>query len=204
MNKATLESQWLQIREILKEKFNHLTEEDIKEINGRYDQLVTKLQQKYGYSREEAEERIMSLNFDRNVRLAKGSTVGEEKTYEKASVQEDSSSFLKWLFALGIPLLLLGAYLLSPFGAPQTTNIPNVIREEVIIETPTDQTITNELRIMLLSSNNINMQNVQITTHDGIVTLTGTVSSKEDSDFIEDIVDDYPGVRDVINKLRVK
>ncbi|CDR33228.1 CsbD family protein [Criblamydia sequanensis] len=46
MNKDLFESQWSQIKPILRDKWSNLTDEDIRQINGRYDQLIAKIQQR--------------------------------------------------------------------------------------------------------------------------------------------------------------
>lgn len=201
MNKDLLESQWVQVRDILKEKFSNLTDEDIRQINGHYDQLVAKLQQKYGYSREEAEERIRSWNFDR---FATTTTSRNPIMREEAVKSETSdTSFYKWLLYLGIPLLLLGSYFLSN-RTPETTPVVN--QEQTIAETPADRVISTNLRNALLSQQQLSfaMQNVQITTHDGVVTLSGSVPSAEMRDFIVNRAQNFAGVTQVINHLEVK
>lgn len=207
MNKEVLESQWVQIQDLLSEKFSNLTEEDIRQINGRYDQLVAKLQQKYGYTREEAEEKIRSLNFDRFT--APRSHISREQTVirEEPVRREQNSSFYKWLFGLGIPLLLLGSFFLGT-RTPDVTTTPVVTQEQMIAETPADRVITTGLRNTLLAQQQQNptlaMQNIQITTHNGVVTLSGTASSADMRDLIGTTAQNFTGVRQVINHIEVK
>jgi uncharacterized protein YjbJ (UPF0337 family) len=200
MNKELLESQWLQIREILKEKFNNLTEDDIRQINGRYDQLVAKLQQKYGYSREEAEERIKSWNFDR---FATRAPVAREDRARREEV-ETSPSLARWWPLLLIPLLLLGAYFLNTGTNPEQTR--TITREQLATETPADFAISNGLRNALVSRQIMmsDLRNVQITTHNGVVRLDGTVPSRDVRDSIENIAKDFTGVTQVINNLEIR
>lgn len=206
MNRELLETQWPQIRDILMVKFSNLTEEDIRQINGQYDQLVTKLQQKYGYSREEAEERIRNWNFDRFSTSSRGPSAAiEDKTYAKEKVrkEEDGSSFLKWLFALGIPLLLLAYF----FGTSNTTpTTPATTQEQLITENAADRAISDSVRNNLLSQPNLAaaLQNIQITSHNGVVTLTGTVPNSEVRDAIVNRVQNFSGIRQVINNLQVR
>jgi len=202
MNKELLESQWLQIRDILKEKFSSLTDEDIRQINGRYEQLVAKLQQKYGYSREEAEERVKSWNFDRFINTVKAPI--KEDTIKQ---EYESSSLFKWLLAL-IPLILIGAYFFSaPRSEPAnvTTTTP-VVHEQVATQTPGDLVIINGIRNALIS-NQIrasDLQNVQITAHNGVITLNGTVANSELRDSIGRAASGFTGVTQVVNNLQVK
>lgn len=200
MNKNLLESQWAQIREILSEKFSHLTEEDIRQINGQYDQLVTKLQQKYGYSKEEAEDRIRSWNFDRVIDT-KAQAIHDEKIQE-----EDNSSFFKWLLALCLPLLLLGLYFL---GAPinnEMTKAPVMTQEQVIVQTPADLALSNNIQNALISDQTLafNPQNIQITSNNGVVTLSGFVPTQQAHDSILNITKNYAGVTQVVDHLQIK
>ncbi|GJM22077.1 MAG: CsbD family protein [Planctomycetota bacterium] len=55
MNKHELEGKWNQAKGKVKEKWGKLTEDDLKVIDGKSDQLVGRLQERYGYSKEQAE-----------------------------------------------------------------------------------------------------------------------------------------------------
>ena len=54
MKEDILKSQWAQIRSQIKEWWSVLTDDDLDKINGRRDQLIGMLQQKYGFTKEEA------------------------------------------------------------------------------------------------------------------------------------------------------
>jgi uncharacterized protein YjbJ (UPF0337 family) len=54
MNEDILKSQWKQIRGQIKGWWSVLTDEDLDNINGRRDLLIGMLQQKYGFTQEEA------------------------------------------------------------------------------------------------------------------------------------------------------
>jgi uncharacterized protein YjbJ (UPF0337 family) len=56
MNTDTLQGQWKQLKGKMREKWGKLTDDDWEAIGGRKDQLVGKLQERYGYSREQAEK----------------------------------------------------------------------------------------------------------------------------------------------------
>lgn len=56
--KETLQENWTMLKSKIKEKWSKLTDEDISEINGRKDQLLNKLQKKYGLPKERAEQEI--------------------------------------------------------------------------------------------------------------------------------------------------
>jgi uncharacterized protein YjbJ (UPF0337 family) len=209
MNRDVLETNWTQVREFLRDKFSNLTEEDIRQINGRYDQLVAKLQQKYGYTRDEAEERIRNWNFERErgeryVREAPRATYAREgSARETRKGEEYDWSWLRWL-AIGLPLLLLGAYLFTP--AARVPQEPMMTQERLIIETPADRTISNGIRNFLITQQNmgLEMNNVLITSRNGVVTLSGTVSNAASRNAIEDAAANFAGVRQVINNLQIR
>ena len=53
-----LKGQWKQLRGQIKEQWGELTDDEIDQIEGRRDRLIGKLQEKYGYTRQEAEDRV--------------------------------------------------------------------------------------------------------------------------------------------------
>lgn len=205
MDKGLLESQWTQIREIINEKFTNLTEEDIRQINGRYDQLVSKLQQKYGYSKEEAEDRIRNWNFDRFAATHKTATFRDDRA--RGTKETDNSSLFKWLLGLGIPLLLLGLWFFNTRtteeGRESTTT---TTRETMITETAADRAFSANLRNTFLSQPNFSaaIRNVQFTTNNGVVTLSGTVPTTDIRDSLVNAVQNFAGVEQVINRIEVR
>jgi len=56
MNQDIFEGKWKEMRGQLKEWWGKLTDDDLDQANGKADQIVGLLQQKYGYTREAAEE----------------------------------------------------------------------------------------------------------------------------------------------------
>ena len=57
MNFDQLEGKWKQLQGKVREQFGKLTDDDIHTINGRRDILIGKLQERYGYAKEEAQRR---------------------------------------------------------------------------------------------------------------------------------------------------
>jgi uncharacterized protein YjbJ (UPF0337 family) len=66
VDENVIKGQWKQIRGSAKEWWGKLTDDDLDVINGRLDQLVGKLQEKYGYTKEQAmrqiDERVAELH----------------------------------------------------------------------------------------------------------------------------------------------
>jgi uncharacterized protein YjbJ (UPF0337 family) len=62
MNWDQIKGNWKQFAGKVKEKWGKLTDDDLIVIAGKRDQLVGKLQQAYGYSKEQAEKEIDELD----------------------------------------------------------------------------------------------------------------------------------------------
>jgi uncharacterized protein YjbJ (UPF0337 family) len=58
MNEDVFKGQWKQVRGRAREWWGKLTDDDLNKIDGRWDQMVGKLQERYGYSRERASKEI--------------------------------------------------------------------------------------------------------------------------------------------------
>jgi uncharacterized protein YjbJ (UPF0337 family) len=58
MNQDILEGNWKQLSGRIKELWGRLTDDEIDQIMGRRDVLAGKLQERYGYTRQEAENAI--------------------------------------------------------------------------------------------------------------------------------------------------
>jgi uncharacterized protein YjbJ (UPF0337 family) len=54
MNKDILQGQWLQLKGKVKQQWGRLTDDELEQISGRYDELAGLIQERYGYSRDEA------------------------------------------------------------------------------------------------------------------------------------------------------
>ncbi len=50
-----LEGKWNQVKGSAKQAWGKLTDDDLKEVEGRFDKLVGKLQERYGWEKAEAE-----------------------------------------------------------------------------------------------------------------------------------------------------
>jgi uncharacterized protein YjbJ (UPF0337 family) len=58
MNWDQIKGNWKQMQGKIKEKWGKLTDDDLTAIAGMKDQLAGKLQQRYGYAKEQAEKEL--------------------------------------------------------------------------------------------------------------------------------------------------
>ncbi len=58
MNADTLKGKWKQIKGQAKKKWGKLTDDDLDKMEGSRDELVGKIQERYGKSREAAEKEV--------------------------------------------------------------------------------------------------------------------------------------------------
>ena len=56
MNEDIFKGKWKELKGNIKEKWGDLTDDDVTEVEGKTEKLVGILQQKYGYSRDKAQE----------------------------------------------------------------------------------------------------------------------------------------------------
>ena len=58
MNWDTIKGNWKQMSGKVKEEWGHLTDDDVTEAAGERDQLVGKIQTRYGVAKDEAERQV--------------------------------------------------------------------------------------------------------------------------------------------------
>ena len=58
MNKDEIGGNWKQFKGKAKEKWGKLTDDDMTVIEGKRDQLVGRIQERYGYAKEQAEKEV--------------------------------------------------------------------------------------------------------------------------------------------------
>jgi len=58
MNNDTLKGQWHQVKGEIKSQWGKLTDSDLDQIEGESEKLVGKLQERYGYARDRAEQEL--------------------------------------------------------------------------------------------------------------------------------------------------
>ena len=56
MNNEIIKGKWNQLKGSMKQFWGKLTDDDIEQINGNYDTLVGKIQERYGHTKEQAEK----------------------------------------------------------------------------------------------------------------------------------------------------
>ena len=62
MNRDQMEGNWLQFKGKVKEQWGKLTDNDLDVIAGKRDQLVGKIQERHGLTKEEAEKEVSAWN----------------------------------------------------------------------------------------------------------------------------------------------
>jgi len=72
MNKEIIKGHWQELKGKVKQEWGKLTDDEIVQMNGTYDELSGKLQKLYGYQKDQAEKAID--NFIKKCKL-------EEKSY---------------------------------------------------------------------------------------------------------------------------
>ncbi|WP_324781157.1 CsbD family protein [Thiobacillus sedimenti] len=60
MNWERIEGSWKQLKGRVKAQWGELTDNDIDVVNGRRDQLLGKLEERYGIAKDEAERQLAS------------------------------------------------------------------------------------------------------------------------------------------------
>lgn len=212
MNREVLEAQWVHVKEFLKEKWPNLTDEDIRQINGRIDTLIAKLQQRYGYTKEQAENEINKVSFERGAKP----TMAADKPYVRSEYREarkesarDDSSFLKWLLGLALAALLLSLYFNMPKSTettPVTPTTPRAAQETVITSTPADQNLVQSIRSALFANSAFvsDLQNIRISASNGDVTISGSVANNQQREAIGNMIQQFSGVNHVNNQLTVR
>ncbi len=58
MNKDIISGQWKQLQGEVKRQWGKLTDDDLKMVEGHYDKLVGLVQERYGYTKEDASNEV--------------------------------------------------------------------------------------------------------------------------------------------------
>lgn len=62
MNQDLIKGKWTKVRGTIQNHWSLLTDDDIKRISGKYESLVGKLQERYGYTEREAKQKIRNFS----------------------------------------------------------------------------------------------------------------------------------------------
>lgn len=62
MNSEQLKGKWKQMKGSVKERWGKLTDDDLDVIDGQSDQLIGKIQERYGIAREAAQKQVDDWN----------------------------------------------------------------------------------------------------------------------------------------------
>ena len=63
MNSDQMQGKWKQMKGSVKEKWGKLTDDDLDVINGQSEQLIGKIQERYGIARDEAKKQVEQWNY---------------------------------------------------------------------------------------------------------------------------------------------
>ncbi|MCP1438664.1 uncharacterized protein YjbJ (UPF0337 family) [Erwinia persicina] len=69
MNKDEAGGNWKQLKGKFKEKWGKLTDDDMTVVEGKRDQLVGKIQERYGYTKDQAEKELGDWETSNNHRF---------------------------------------------------------------------------------------------------------------------------------------
>ena len=58
MNRDIAQGQWKQLKGKVREFWGRFTDDEVNELDGRFDNLAGKIQEKYGLAKEEAAEQV--------------------------------------------------------------------------------------------------------------------------------------------------
>jgi uncharacterized protein YjbJ (UPF0337 family) len=73
VNKDILKGKWLQVKGDIRNWWGKLTDDDVDQIQGDSEKFIGKLQERYGYGREQAESEVdnfLNLPDDKRRRIA--------------------------------------------------------------------------------------------------------------------------------------
>jgi uncharacterized protein YjbJ (UPF0337 family) len=58
MNRDTLKGQWKQMKGEIKRRWGKLTDDELDQVEGNFDKLAGRIQERYGYQKDQAEREI--------------------------------------------------------------------------------------------------------------------------------------------------
>ncbi len=102
MDRYKFEQNWNKFKIKVQEKWRKLTDEDVSKINGDYDELMSRIQQRHGYSKDEAEREFerWDLQHDREEgyeqKGPRGTRFEEEERMKGEKSTWDEGQGQKW------------------------------------------------------------------------------------------------------------
>ncbi len=87
MNWAQIEGRWHQLTGQLKSQWTKLTDDDLAAVAGKREQLVGKLQERYGVMKEDAERQLDKWMAKLSPRRSERSDAGDEKRSESQQAE---------------------------------------------------------------------------------------------------------------------
>jgi uncharacterized protein YjbJ (UPF0337 family) len=108
MNKMVMKGKWHQVKGSVKEQWGRLTDDDIKMFLGEGEQLVGRLQERYGYTQERAEREVAEFMNS----LRQDLTFDDVRDRSAKAVRQHP--WFSGMFLVGITLLIAG-YVMNRF-----------------------------------------------------------------------------------------
>lgn len=109
MNSMILNGKWRQVKGAVQEKWSELTDDDMHMLLGEKEQLIGRIQERYGYSQERAQQEVTA--FVRS--LSEEASAATEIRDKSAEVVRKHPWYTAMIFAA--TSLLAGAYVLNHF-----------------------------------------------------------------------------------------
>jgi len=191
------------------DRWSKLTEEDMNQIDARFDIFSSKLQNKYKISKNHMEEQFH--NWKPNVRFE------AEDAFKSKKIQiakEQEVNIRKWLVGAAVSfILLIGIlgvtqnYTTTDSKSDLYASYENIIAMANPSFGPTaDETITENIRKVLYSNALllVDLEGLKIENSEGVVTVHGTVKNEDEKNLVKDQVEMIPGVVKVINNIKIR
>jgi len=134
MNTDTFEGQWRQMKGDLRSWWGRLTDNDFERVAGKKDRLIGMLQEKYGYTREAAQQEVdrRLREYDERVRGAASNQAGENMRHASkaagASHQEHTGGANRTAAEEGASIVAMASQPISAVGE-QMGSLAGVIRD---------------------------------------------------------------------------
>lgn len=87
MTRNKFENSWNKFKGKIKKKWGKLTDSDVSQINGNYDQFLGTMHKRYGYERDRAEREFANWNWENDMDLEEGSW---ERDRERDTLDQDT------------------------------------------------------------------------------------------------------------------